>query len=415
MISTSYTAEDLLLKQRSEFLGFKKLPYVQRARESDLRRHAESPLIKVVMGPRRAGKSRLIQKVLEEKQVAYINFEDEHIQRLSGESLIAAVETVYPNATHWYLDEVQDFPHWENLINKLHRRRFNLFVTGSNANLLSTELATALTGRHVPIELLPFSYAEFCQATTSESSWESFQTYLTFGGFPEVVIGSASDKNSYLSALFDAVVLKDLIKRKKIRTPSFLTNCTSLLIDNITARLSARSVSRALNGSPSAVTVEKYFSMLCEAYLIEQLSTFSAKPKERIRSERKPYAIDTGLITAKAQGVFPLLGKQLENAIYLELRRRGHTPQHSLYFYRSADGKEVDFLLRNGHKTTELLQVCLDLTSIETREREIHALKVAQKEHPEAKLTIVTAQESGTITLENGSKVTLVPAWQFCG
>jgi predicted AAA+ superfamily ATPase len=280
---------------------------------------------------------------------------------------------------------------------------------------LSTELATALTGRHVPIELLPFSYAEFCQATTAESSWESFQTYLTFGGFPEVVIGSASDKNSYLSALFDAVVLKDLIKRKKIRTPSYLTNCTSLLIDNITARLSARSVSRALHGSPSAVTVEKYFGMLCEAYLIEQLSSFSAKPKERIRSERKPYAIDTGLITAKAQGVFPLLGKQLENAIYLELRRRGHTPQHSLYFYRSADGKEVDFLLRNGHKTIELLQVCLDLISIETREREIHALKIAQKEHPEAKLTIVTAQESGTITLENGSKVTLVPAWQFCG
>ena len=412
--SIGYSPEDILAAQREEFCGFKSLPYVPRTCEIELRRQAESKLVKVIIGPRRAGKSRLIQKVLENQDVAYINFDDELVQNLPGDRLIKAAHQVYPNARYWYLDEIQDFPNWETLINKLHRRQYNLFVTGSNANLLSTELATVLTGRHIPLELLPFSYDEFCLGTRVSRSWVSFEQYLMYGGFPEVILASTADKSSYLAALFDATILKDLVRRKRIKNPSYLVNCVSLLINNIASRLSARSLSKALKGTPSAITVEKYLGMVAEAYLIELLSSYSAKSKDRILSERKPFAIDTGYITARSQSVFPNFGKQLENAVYLQLRRRGLKPQQSLFFYRSHDGTEVDFLVRNGHQTTELIQACLDMSSLETREREVRGFRVAAKDHPDASLTIVTANESGSIDLGGGSQIKLIPAWKFC-
>jgi len=146
------------------------------------------------------------------------NFDDELVQNLPGDRLIKAAHQVYPNARYWYLDEIQDFPNWETLINKLHRRQYNLFVTGSNANLLSTELATVLTGRHIPLELLPFSYDEFCLGTRVSRSWVSFEQYLMYGGFPEVILASTADKSSYLAALFDATILKDLVRRKRIKS-----------------------------------------------------------------------------------------------------------------------------------------------------------------------------------------------------
>lgn len=415
VISIGYTPEEVLVAQREEFLSFRHLPYVSRDCEQDLRRQLGSMLVKVIIGPRRAGKSRLIQKVLEDESVAYINFDDQSVQEMNGDRLIKAAHSVYPNAKYWYLDEIQDFPNWETLINKLHRRRYNLIITGSKANLLSTELATVLTGRHIPIELFPFSYDEYCRAINAIKSWKSFEQYLTYGGFPEVVLAAAPDKESYLSALFDATVLKDLVRRKRIKNSSYLANCVSLLVNNVAARLSARSISKALLGIPSAVTVEKYLGMVSEAYLIELLSVYSAKSKDRILSERKPYSLDTGYITARSQSVFPNLGKQLENAVYLQLRRRGFTPRQSLFFYRSKEGVEVDFLLRNGHRTTDLIQVCFDMSSLEAREREVRALRTASQEMNGARLTVVTANESGSIDLGKGSKITLVPAWKFCG
>jgi len=366
------------------------------------------------MGPRRAGKSRIIQKVLEDTPTAYINFEDEQLTNASTEEIIDAMNEVYPNAKFWYLDEIQDYTDWETFLNKLHRRNYNIVVTGSNANLLSSELATALTGRHLAIELLPFSYREYLRATNQNPEWNSFARYLEIGGFPEVVMGSGIDNKTYLSSLYDSILLKDLVRRKNIRNPNYLLNTLSLIINNIASRTSSRAISKALNNTPSAATVEKYISAAAEAYLIETLSSFSHKTKERIQSERKPYAIDSGIVCAKAEQVTPLTSKLLENVIFLTLRRQGHIPSHNLFYYRSYEGYEVDFLVRSGHKTTELIQVCLDVSSMETREREIRSLEQAHKEYPEASLTIITATEIGTIQSRTGKEVQLVPAFEFC-
>lgn len=414
MSLVTYSIEELIERQRQEFEGFKAIAYVPRAQESKLRGYLESSLIKIVMGPRRAGKSRLIQKVLENEKVAYINFEEERFSNVTGEQIIEAAHKIYPSAKYWYLDEIQDFFEWEKILNKLHRRGYNLVVTGSNARLLSSELATALTGRHLPLELFPFSYSEFLQARNIRRSWESFGDYLDCGGFPEVVLNTALDPGIYLNTLFDSIVLKDLIKRKSIRVPAYLTNSISLLIQNISSRTSARAIAKALNNTPTYTTVEKYIEYVREAYLIETIHAFKFKPKERIQSERKPYSIDTGFIKARTRQVLSLQGRQLENAVYLELRRRGYAAGDSLFYYRSDEGLEVDFLVREGHVTTQLIQVCLDLSSFQAQDREVRALLKAKLQHPDASLLIVTANESGSIEVSNGQAVKLVPVFEFC-
>jgi uncharacterized protein len=289
-----------------------------------------------------------------------------------------------------------------------------LVVTGSNAKLLSSELATALTGRHLAVELLPFSYGEYLKAVQQQRCWQSFETYLRVGGFPEVVLSLLPDPRIYLQTLFDSVVLKDLVRRKKIRNPQYLTNTLALLVSNVSCRTSARALSKAQQKTPAPPTVEKYLAYLEEAYLVETTRCYRPKTKERLQSDRKPYLLDTGLIEAVSQPVLPLHGKQLENAVYLELRRRGYSADSTLFYYRAPDGKEVDFLLRGGAVTSHLIQVCLDAAPIETREREMSALSAGKKEHPQAELLIVTANESGTAVTDSGDAVRIIPAYEYC-
>lgn len=414
MNSISYKLQDVLKKQKAELRTLQAKHYVKRDKEEELKRNINNSLIKILIGPRRAGKSRLIQKVLEGKEVAYLNFEEELFQISTGNDIISAAEKIYPKAEYWYLDEIQDFPQWEIFVNKLHRRSYNLFITGSNAKLLSTEIASSLTGRHVAIELLPFSYGEFLLAKQMNRSWETYKEYLDTGGFPEVVIENLIDKKNYLKTLFDSIILKDLVRRKKIRNPVYLSNTVALICNNITARTSARSLSKALQSTPSPTTVEKYIQYLTEAFLIESTKQFSFKTKEQIQGERKPYLIDTGLISAISNGILENKSKQLENSIFLELRRQGYETEFSLFHYRMEDKKEIDFLIRNGHKTSTLIQVCYDISSIETQNRETSALKNAKRIFNEANLQIITAKESGEIKIDKNITIKLIPAYEYC-
>jgi uncharacterized protein len=411
--SISYKLSDVIQRQLREFQDFSLRSYFRRTKEKDLINSLESSLIKVVLGPRRAGKSRLIQKVLENKKTAYLNFEEELFRESSGDAIIDAAHKIYPDADYWYLDEIQDFPAWETFVNKLHRRGYNLILTGSNAKLLSTELATALTGRHFAIELLPFSYEEFINATGQLTGWESYQFFLERGGYPEVLFQQSLNATAYLRTLFDSVVLRDLVKRKKIRNPNYLSNTLSLLVNNIASRTSSRALSKALSGFPSVTTVEKYLSYYEEAYLLETIGVFSFKAKARLQSERKPYLIDTGLLAALSQKNLPLLSKQLENSVYLTLRGQGDIQNNSLFYYRTENGKEIDFLIRDGHKTTDLIQVCLNMSSEETRSREVSALLQAHKVFPEARLFVITADEMGFVQLDGGKEIKFIPAYAF--
>lgn len=382
---------------------------VSRQMRAPLLKALASPLVKVITGPRRAGKSTLAFQTLAGKNFAYLNFEDDALKAdADSDELIEAMDKVYGKVECVFFDEIQNYPQWESFINKLHRRDRNLFITGSNSRLLSRELGSALTGRHLSFELLPFSYQEFLSGLKKEKSGdlESFHRYLTWGGFPEVALGGAEPRG-YLRTLFDSVVLRDIVARHRIRSSAAIHDLLHLLINNAASRFSARSLERSL-GALSIATVQKFIAYFREAYLTHDLQPYYFKPRLRIKADRKIYAYDNGLISAVSQPATSNGSRLLENLVFVELVRRGFKPNLDLFYYQTRSGTEVDFLLRDGSKNVELIQVTQNLSALKTRERELRALHQASEELKVSKLTII-AMDAEEMLSEQGQKIRVVP------
>ncbi len=383
---------------------------VPRHLAKSLSKALSSNLVKVITGPRRAGKSMLAFQVLAGKRFAYLNFEDDALRsdQITSDELVQTLDAVYGKTDFFFFDEIQNYPNWESFINKLHRREYNLVITGSNSHLLSRELGSALTGRHLSFELLPFSFQEFLKALGKEKldDPEFFQRYLIWGGFPEVVLGG-TEPSGYLRTLFDSVVLRDIVTRHRIRASTAIHDLLTLLINNAASRFSARSLERSL-GALSTATIQKFIAYCREAYLIQDLQPYFFKTRMRIKADRKIYAFDNGFISAKSQPVMPNGSRLLENLVFVELVRRGFQPNIDLFYYQTLSGTEVDFLLRRGSKNLELLQVTQSLSSLKTREREIRALRQGALELKLTKLTVVTLDTEETIQ-EGGTKIQVVP------
>jgi predicted AAA+ superfamily ATPase len=368
-----------------------------------------SSLVKVITGPRRAGKSTLAFQVLTGKRFAYLNFEDDALRgEIAGDELVEALDTVYGKTEFIFFDEIQNYPNWESFINKLHRRERNLIITGSNSRLLSRELGSALTGRHLSFELLPFSFQELLSGlgTEKEDEAEVFQRYLVWGGFPEVVLGSA-EPSGYLRTLFDSAVLRDIVTRHRIRAATAIHDLLNLLINNAASRFSARSLERSL-GALSTATIQKFIAYCREAYLVQDLQPYFFKPRMRVKADRKIYVFDNGFISAKSQPLTSNSSRLLENLVFVELVRRGFKPNMELFYYQTRSSTEVDFFLRQGSENLELLQVTENLSSLKTREREIRALRQGAEELKVRKLTIVTLDTDETIR-EAGIEIAVVP------
>jgi len=382
---------------------------VPRQLGDSLSKALSSSLVKVITGPRRAGKSTLAFQVLTGKRFAYLNFEDDALRgEVASDELVEALEAVYGKTEFIFFDEIQNYPNWESFINKLHRREHNLVITGSNSRLLSRELGSALTGRHLSFELLPFSFQEFLSGLGTEKADEAelFQRYLVWGGFPEVVLGSA-EPSGYLRTLFDSAVLRDIVTRHRIRAATAIHDLLNLLMNNAASRFSARSLERSL-GTLSTATIQKFIGYCREAYLVQDLQPYFFKPKLRVKADRKIYVFDNGFISAKSQPVTSNGSRLLENLVFVELVRRGFKPNMDLFYYQTRSGTEVDFLLRQGSKNLELLQVTENLSSLKAREREIRALRQGAEELKLRKLTVVTLDTEETIR-EAGAEITVVP------
>jgi predicted AAA+ superfamily ATPase len=397
-------------KERDVTLYRRLLP---RQMGSALAKTLSSPLVKVITGPRRSGKSTLAFQTLAHKRFAYLNFEDDALQKsVSSDTLIEAMDAVYGTTDFIFFDEIQNFPQWESFINKLHRRGRNLVITGSNSRLLSRELGSALTGRHVSFELLPFSYPEFLSgpSTNQQDRGDLFRRYLTWGGFPEVVLGDTNPQG-YLRTLFDSVVLRDIVTRHRIRSSTAIYDLLTLLINSAASRFSGRSLERSL-GSLSIATIQKYISFFREAYLVQDLQPYFFKPRQRIKAERKIYAYDNGFISALSQPVLSNDPRLLENLVFIELVRRGFKPNFDLFYYQTGVGTEVDFLLRKGPKNLELIQVSQILSHLKTRERELRSLTQAAHELKISKMTIITLDTEELIN-EQGAKIKVVPCHKW--
>lgn len=393
-----------ILNQRAERDELLSRPYQQRHTKYDADELLQNPLIKLITGPRRVGKSVFALLMLQGKNFAYLNFDDNQLLEKWDENLaMSALDDVYCDYAFMLLDEIQNLPDWDLWVSKLYRRGKNLIITGSNAKMLSSEMATVLTGRYLQIEMLPFSLEETMSWKNISNDREEqaaqaimlADDYMRNGGYPET-IPSRSITKSYLSTLFDSILLKDVAQRHKVRNTNDLYNLATYLLSNFCNPISANELAGEL-GLSSVATTKKFCDYLNEPYLFFYLPRFNNKLKLMNKAPKKVYVVDNGFVQSTAFNLSENLGRLLENQVFVELLRRGYIPGQTLFYYRTRNDKEIDFVTRKGAKVEQLIQVCYDMTSEKTRKRELDALVEAAEELRCDNLLVITNSQEEKI------------------
>ena len=396
----------IVLNQRKERDELLSRQYLTRRSNHDEDMLLNSHLIKLITGPRRVGKSTQALLMLRNKNFAYLNFDSQQLLDAWDANLVMRMlDDVYPDYDYLLLDEVQNLEGWDLWVSELYRIGKNLVITGSNAKMLSSEMATVLTGKYLQVEMLPFSLEEFfdwnklelhnlkpeqdaeCKVLTDD--------YMRNGGYPEVV-ASRQLVRSYLDTLFDSIVWKDVAKRHNVRNITDLNNLAMYLVSNFCNPLSANELSEEL-GFSSVNTTKKFMDYLHEPYLFYYLSRYNNKLKLMKKAPRKVYVVDNGFVAAKAFSLSENLGRLLENQVFIELIRQGYDTEKTMFYYRSRNDKEVDFVLRKETRVERLVQVCYDLSSPKTEKREVDSIVECAGELKCSNLTIVTKEDERTI------------------
>jgi len=305
----------------------------------------------------------------------------------------------------------------------LQRQGYNITLTGSNARLLSGELATSLTGRYVPVEILPFSFKEILAAEKFDFDLTTpflpeakgrmlglLEQYLVNGGFPEVVIKKLEPKG-YLDTLMDSLILKDIVKRYSVRLSEKIYDLHGYLLNNFATECSFRRLAGLL-GFKSVVTLEKYIGYLEEAYLIYVLRRYSHKAAERMVTPKKIYLVDNGYVAAAGVQFSPDNGRLMENLIFGELLKAGRDPNRDLFYYKTRNGREVDFITRKGRVVDSLIQAAYSLDAPGVKEREVKALIEASGELRCDNLSVITWDHEETVN-ERGKKINFIPLWKW--
>lgn len=388
-------------------------------------RITQSQLIKVVMGIRRAGKSTLCLRALPKNYAfTYINFDDERLTGLTTSDLNQIYETLLelqPNTQIFIFDEIQNIESWELFISRLHRKKINLMITGSNGKLLSRDLATHLTGRHLSLELMPLSFREFLEFTSQPNKTKKIETenqtteekahlksqlqlYFEIGGFPEVVLGE--NHGPYLRELFDKIISRDIAQRYHLRAVTSLKELGLYLTQQSGSMTSLEKIKTAFEIS-SVNTVRSYLEYLKETFLFYEVRGYSSKLKERSTRPRKLYTCDLGMWSALNTKPTPDLGMKLETLVFLHLRRL--TDQ---IFYLKESDMDVDFCILKGRKIGFLIQVAYSMENEKTEKRELRSLVHAAQKYKLLESYIVTMDEERLIT-EEGILIRVLPAWKF--
>lgn len=390
-------------QELEEGLRGKKL--IRREAEGFFKDALKSKLVKVVTGVRRCGKSVFSHSLLASENFAYATFDDDRLSGSDANDVLSALYEVYGKGfRHVFLDEVQNLEGWELFVNRIHRTGFNVIVTGSNSRLLSRELATALTGRHMRIELFPFSFREFLSArkfgedvrtTRGESLLKrELQAYIDSGSFPDVVV-EKEDPRIFLRELYRNIIERDVVGRHRMAYGKTFREIALSLLSNPGRGVSFNKLKNQF-GLGSEHTVKNYASYLEEAYLIFLLNRFSHKPVEVEKSDKKVYAIDPGMINAVSSRSTPDFGHLFENSVALELlRRKSCDPGLELYYWKSPLHEEVDFVLKKGLRVNQLIQVTYDTSEPDTKERETRSLLKAARELACRNLLVVNRDFEG--------------------
>jgi len=411
------TVRDALLEQKRELDLRRQQPYIERTAQI---RDGKSRLIRIVIGPRRAGKSFFVTRhLMAQGTFGYVNFDDEELNDAEKiPDILTAVADLYAGSKTLLLDEIQNIPGWELLANRLARQGYSLYITGSNAHLLSKELATHLTGRHTVTTIFPFSFAEYLRTKPNEFTGSEYRAHLAeyavSGGFPELLT-TAIDKKEYLLRLFDAVVYKDIIRRYRVRSPQGLGDLAQYLCSNVAGEYSVHHLSR-VTGCRSDQTVRKYLGYLEEAFLFCSVPRFSYKVKEQVLANKKIYCIDNGFVTAKGFRFSRNEGSLYENLVAITLHQLELAGNLNLYYWKNAQQQEVDFVLHSNGKVVALIQVCTDPADEKTRRREVNALLTAGRDLACKNRIILSAGEE-KVTAEEWfgihGDIRYIPLWKW--
>lgn len=374
-------------------------------------RHYKFPeaknIIKVAIGMRRSGKTfflfQTIRKLLAEgiplERILYINFEDDRLLPIDHKRMglmVDALYTLYPNnhnhCCYLFLDEVQNVDGWPLVVRRiLDTKNIQIYATGSSAKLLSKEIATSLRGRSLAIEILPYSYSEYLITHQLEGPKKPFGkkmsdqqrsyllNYFRIGGFPAIQFMSSNEQLESLQNYVETVIFRDVVERHQIENVTLLKYFINFLLKSSSAPFSINKFYNDIKSQgykAAKDTLYSYLTYLEDAFLIFTVPIFTESLRHMQTTPKKIYAIDNGLITANTFNLSPNYGKLLENQVYLDLRRQGK----KIFYYRTSDGFEIDFVTQDKRGAHEILQVTWEASDPITREREERALHQAKSE-----------------------------------
>jgi len=359
----------------------------------------------IVTGIRRCGKSTLLQQILEidDSEKFFLSFEDPRLFNFEI-SDFEILDDIIENSKSGtlFFDEIQVIDGWELYVRQKLDEGFRVVITGSNASMLSRELGTKLTGRHISKELFPFSYREFLGFKGLQADEKSLQRYMNTGGFPEFIKTNNTD---ILTELFYDILNRDIIVRHGIRDARSLKNLAVYLASNTGNLVTASKLQQPLN-IKAAATILDYFSFLEDAYLVNFMPKFSYSFKVQMVNPRKIYVIDPGIIHIASTAFTENKGHLLENLIYWELRRQGK----ELYYFNE-NKAECDFVVMKNEKLEQVIQVCYELLP-ENREREIRGLTEAMDFFKTDSGLIISFNQRDAF-MHNGKRIEVLPAWEF--
>lgn len=383
-------------------------------REIDFDKHLKTKQITVISGIRRSGKSTLLAQFSKNfKEYYYLNFDDERLINFSVEDFenLMIIWQKKFQAKVIFLDEIQNVQNWERFVRRIFEEGYKIFVTGSNAKLLSSELATHLTGRYFKIELYPFSFQEYLNflkidyhkkdTKTEIKILKYFDLYFKNGGFPEYI---KYNDDEFIKRIYENILYKDLLTRFKIRETKSFKELANYLFSNFTKETSYNSLTKIL-GFKNVMSVKNYIGFMEESYLLFELYKYDYSLKKQYVSNKKVYVVDNGIRNIVSFYFSEDRGKLLENLVFVELKRRSK----EIYFYREKN--ECDFLIYNKNKITDLIQVT-DVFDESNRKRELGGIIEAAQKFGLKKGKILTHGQEENFQ-SSGIKIDVVPVWKW--
>lgn len=383
-----------------------------------------SPQAQVVIGLRRCGKSTLCYQSLYNKGVkfAYVDFDDERLAKLQSDQLNDVLEVlykIYGDFNYLFLDEIQNVEGWHLFVNRLLRNKMHIVVSGSNAKLLSGELATHLTGRNKEIDLFPFSFKEFCEMkavdtvtkTTKAEAFRrnAFDDYMRQGGFPELI--SIDDDKNYVKNLIENILQRDIEQRYKISYKAAFKNLAHHLLNNAPTIVVSNSLAKAFNFK-SDHTVKNYIDYLKQAFLLIGVRKYSKKSRTRL-SQEKIYAADVSMMNYRENAFAgENLGHRLETIVLNHLIRKSKIDDFDVYYLNENSG-ECDFVICRGNTVVQAIQVSYDISLPKTKTRELNGLVLAAKQTGCKDLLLLTDHESAVVNHSNYT-IKIQPVYEWC-